>query len=161
MSTKYEKCKKKVINSVLKSYEKKGTITKKQSIAIALQISEKKCEKLINTDDYKKMEEKIDRMINKEKIQQTGMNNTLKLINYYKKEKKYFKGTKLENKMLRYIIKSLISNINNVNKNNKDINTKSKSKSKVNKKNKKSKENITFSKNIKIITSFIKSLNKT
>ena len=37
------------------------------------------------------MEEKIDRMINKEKIQQTGMNNTLKLINYYKKKRNILK----------------------------------------------------------------------
>jgi hypothetical protein len=108
MITKYEKCKKRVINRVLKSYEKKGTTQKKQYLAIALQISEKRCSKKINDDDYKKMEKKIDKMINNNKIQQTNINNAIYLFDYYKKNKKYSKKLKLENKVMRLITNSFI-----------------------------------------------------
>lgn len=115
MTTKYERCKKKVINDILKSYEKKKTVSRQQSLAIALQISEKKCKKKININDINKMENNINKMIEKNKLQLTNFNNALYLINYYKLNKKYSKVKNLENKILKYLLLNFINSKNNNN----------------------------------------------
>ena len=113
MTTKYERCKKKVINDVLKSYEKKGTVKKTQAIAIALSISEKQCKKKINKDDYIKMEQKIDKMVNKNKIQQTNIKNAIHLLKYLRETKNYSKKIRLENKIMRLMLSQYIYNTEN------------------------------------------------
>ena len=61
------------------------------------------------------MENKINKMIQKNKIQQTNINNGIYLINYYKKNKKYGKKIRLENKILRFLLTNYINNNNNNN----------------------------------------------
>ena len=104
MKTAYEKCKEKITNKILKSYEKKGKINVKQSIAIALSISEKQCKHKLNIKDFEKMEIKINKMISRGKIQRTGIKNSIYLLNNYKHNKQYYKKMVLENKILKFII---------------------------------------------------------
>ena len=105
MTTKYEKCKKKVINNILKSYEKDNKkVKRRQALAIALSISEKKCKDKLGIDDIKKMENKVNKMIFNNKIQQTNINNAIYLIKHYKSKKKYSKAIRLENKIMRLIL---------------------------------------------------------
>ena len=77
--TSYEKCKKDTINKILKKFERnnKNKKSKQQRIAIALSISEKECKKKINEKDIKKMEDKVKKMIDKNKIQLTNINNSI------------------------------------------------------------------------------------
>jgi len=112
MKTAYEKCKEKITNKILKSYEKKNKFNRKQSIAIALSISEKKCKTKLSKKDFDKMELNIDKMISRGKIQRTGLKNTIYLLNYYKLNKQYYKKITLENKILKFII--INSNYNKI-----------------------------------------------
>ena len=113
--TSYEKCKKDTINKILKKFERnnKNKKSKQQRIAIALSISEKECKKKINEKDIKKMEDKVKKMIDKNKIQLTNINNSIYLLNYYKSKKKNSKVLRLENK----IMKLLLVNFKNVSNN--------------------------------------------
>ena len=112
MKTAYEKCKEKITNKILKSYEQKNKFNRKQSIAIALSISEKKCKTKLSKKDFDKMELNIDKMISRGKIQRTGLKNTIYLLNYYKLNKQYYKKITLENKILKFII--INSNYNKI-----------------------------------------------
>ena len=122
MVTRYEKCKRRVVNNVLKSYEKKKNYNKKQAIAVAISISEKNCKKVFGKNDIKKIESKIKIICYENKIQKlnqlTIINNIKDLFEYYKKNKKYYKKMKLENKLMRLILlnkntikKNIISSI--------------------------------------------------
>ena len=112
MQESYNNCKKKTIQKYIKLYEKiklkNKKVSRKQSIAIALSLSQKECEKKLSNDDIKKMEEKIDLFINDNDI------NTLKLsmikmykilCKYYVNKKKYYKVFNIQDKFMKKIIK--------------------------------------------------------
>jgi len=112
MQESYNNCKKKTIQKYIKLYEriklKNKKVSRQQSIAIALSLSQKECEKKLSNDDIKKMEEKIDLFIN------DNDNNKLKLsmikmykilCKYYVDKKKYYKVFNIQDKFMKKIIK--------------------------------------------------------
>ncbi len=112
MTESYNNCKKKTIQKYIKLYEKikvkNKKVSRKQSIAIALSLSQKECEKKLSNDDIKKMEETIDLFINDKDI------NNLKLslikmykilCKYYINKKKYNKIFNIQDKFMKKIIK--------------------------------------------------------
>ena len=85
--TKYENCKKKIINDNIKNYEKKGK-SRKQGIAVALSISEKECHKHMSKKDIEKLNIKVKKFLdNKNKISIAGVLDTIKLNNPKYKQK--------------------------------------------------------------------------
>ncbi len=98
--TEYEKCRKVIINRYMKLFERgilkiRGNPVKsrKQAIAIALQIAAKGCESKMNRDDIQEMQKKVDRAIKvslaKEgarPLRYTDILRIRKLLVYYQKK---------------------------------------------------------------------------
>lgn len=117
--TEYDKCKKIIMEKIIKEYEKgilKKAKSRKQAIAIGLSISENKCQnKFDMNDNIIKIENKIKKINNNEKISVSFIKDCVLLINYYKKNKKYKKANDLKNNIIKLILKDIIKN-NKINK---------------------------------------------
>ena len=101
MASKYEKCKSKMIDKILKKFESKklksssGNKIKSrhQALAIGISIANKKCEKLIDSHYLERLKTKVDKFlfnnkkIKKNKISYSGIVDCLKYINLSKKNK--------------------------------------------------------------------------
>ena len=74
-NTKYESCKVKIMNKIMKEYEqeklktrnKKKITSRKQAVAIGLSISNKSCEKLFTDEDYRRIENRYNKNMYNEK----------------------------------------------------------------------------------------------
>jgi hypothetical protein len=127
-TTSYEKCKEKVMEKIMKEYEKgilKSAKSRKQAIAIGLSISEKECKNKFGKSDVIKIEKNIKENDNKSKLSVAFVKDCNDLIIYYKKKKEIKKAnnvkkfiiervlnehikTKKVNKLMLEIIKDLI-----------------------------------------------------
>lgn len=121
MKTKYELCQSKIIDDIMKKFEK-GTLknrsnkqikSKKQAIAIALSISDKECEKKFSKEDYKKIEERFQKNIyadeknsrlSDKKLSYSTVKNGIKLIEYYRSKRKYIKANNILNSLIVKIL---------------------------------------------------------
>ena len=121
MKTKYELCQSKIVENIIKKFEK-GTLknrsnkpieSKKQAIAIALSISDKECEQKFGKDDYKKIEERFQKNIymdvknsrlSDKKLSYSTVKNGIKLIEYYRSKKKYIKANNILNSIIVKIL---------------------------------------------------------
>ncbi len=121
MKTKYEVCQSKIVENIMKKFEKdtlknrsnKTIESKKQAIAIALSISDKECEKKFGKDDYKKIEERFQKNIymdvknsrlSDKKLSYSTVKNGIKLIEYYRSKKKYIKANNILNSIIVKIL---------------------------------------------------------
>lgn len=127
--SKYELCKEKKINQVMKEFEqkklkdrnKKIISNPKQAIAIGLSISESNCKKLFQKEDYLKIEKRLFKELynenqkiknNKNKsISLTSIKSSSKLYNYYYTNKNYYKAKKIKNDILIRIFLDFKNNL--------------------------------------------------
>ena len=102
----YEKCKINTIKKIIKIYEKKKT-SKKQSIAIALSISEKGCKSKLSQSDITKKEAKITNFIESKdnKIKLSIIRDYRLIYEYYIKKKKYMNAINIQNIFMKKILK--------------------------------------------------------
>lgn len=120
--TSYEKCYLKDMNKYMKIYEKgqlknrqnKKINSKKQAVAIAITVSEKKCKSKFRHEDYIKIEERynkdmydLNNKIKNDKLSYTTVKNGIKLYNYYKKKEELKKCDKIKNDLIIRIFKSI------------------------------------------------------
>ena len=132
MKTKYDTCHEKTMDKYMKKFEKgelkdrsnKKIKSRKQAVAIALSISDKKCEKNFSIEDYKKIEERFNKNIydnennnkvSEKKLSYTTFKNGLKLVDYYKLKGKKSKANNIFNSLLlKVFIDIKKGNINKV-----------------------------------------------
>ena len=122
--TNYEKCYIKDMNKYMKEYEKgelnnrqnRKINSRKQSVAIAISMSEKDCKNKFKKEDYEKIEKKynkdmydIKNKIKDDKLSYTTVKNGIKLYNYYKKKNDLKKCDKIKNDLIIRIFKSIES----------------------------------------------------
>ena len=125
-NTKYELCKTKIMNKIMKEYEqeklktrnKKKITSRKQAVAIGLSISNKSCEELFSEEDYKKIEERYQKNmynekgeIKDDKISYTTVLTGRKLIEYYRSQKKYKRANQIKDDMIKRVLKSIENGI--------------------------------------------------
>lgn len=125
--TKYEVCKEKKMNKIMKEYESgklkdrsnKKIKSRKQAVAIGLSISESSCEKLFQKNDFQKIEERFfkdlydsnGKVIRKNKdLSYTSIKSGIKLHDFYKKQKNYNKSNKIKNDLLLRVFIDLKNN---------------------------------------------------
>ena len=129
MKTKYELCYEKTMDKYMKKYEK-GELkdrsdnkikSRKQGIAIALSMSNKKCEDKFGKDDYKKIEEKFNKNMydekgninEKKRLSYSTFRNGVKLMDKYKNEGKGRKAKKIwDDMILKVFMEIRVGNIN-------------------------------------------------
>lgn len=115
--SKYEDCKKNIMHKIvteysnkkLKSRNGKPIKNKKQAIAIGLSISEKECKKYFSKEDMKKLQIKVDKFMDKDKISYSGILDCIKYINMLNGKKK----NEYEYKLITFVLK--ISKKNEIN----------------------------------------------
>ena len=114
MKTKYDRCHERTMDKYMKKFEKgelkdrseKKIRSRKQAVAIALSISDNKCENKFSKEDFKKIEEKFNKNIfenkgiSNKKLSYTTVKNGLKLVDYYKSNGKKAKSNNILNKLL-------------------------------------------------------------
>ena len=102
----YEKCKANTIKKIIKIYEKKKKISKKQSVAIAISIAEKGCKSKLSKADIIKKEVKINNFLdNKDsKIKLSIITDYRLVYEYYIKKKKYMNAINLQNAFMKKIV---------------------------------------------------------
>ena len=116
MKTKYELCYEKTMDKYMKKYEK-GELkdrsdnkikSRKQAIAIALSMSNKKCEEKFGREDYKNIEEKFNKNMydekgninEKKRLSYSTFKNGVKLMDKYKNEGKGRNSKKIWDDMI-------------------------------------------------------------
>ena len=115
--SKYENCKKDIMHKIvtefsnkkLKNRNGKPIKNRKQSIAIGLSISEKDCKKYFSKGDIKKLQIKVDKFMDKDKISYSGILDSIKFINMLSGKKK----NEYEYKLITFVLK--ISKKNEIN----------------------------------------------
>lgn len=113
-TTKYEECKKEIMDMIMKEYEQgklKNAKSRKQAIAIGLSMSERKCKSKIGINDYKNIEENIENR----KLSVALVKDSVLLYNYYKKNKQYKKASNLKDNITKKVLEDTY-NKNKVNK---------------------------------------------
>lgn len=112
----YESCKKEVINTYMKKYErgklldaKKNPITNhKQAVAIALSLAEKKCKDKINDNDYESIELKINKSIkNKKPINLSTLKKTTILLSNLSKNNKSKKVKVIQKRVILKVLNDI------------------------------------------------------
>ena len=121
-NTKYESCKVKIMNKIMKEYEqekiktrnKKKITSRKQAVAIGLSISNKSCEKLFTDEDYRRIENRYNKNmyndkgdLKDDKISYTTIVSGKKLIDYYKNKKQYKKSNKIKDDLVKRVLKRI------------------------------------------------------
>lgn len=117
MDSNYEKCKKQIMEKIMKEYESgklKRAKSRKQAIAIGLSMSERQCKSKIGKKDISNIENKAENVENA-KLSVAFVKDCIILINYYQKNKKYKKSKDLKDKLLKRVLKETVKT-NKVNK---------------------------------------------
>lgn len=116
MKTKYELCYEKTMDKYMKKYEK-GELkdrsnnkikSRKQAVAIALSMSNKKCEEKFGREDYKKIEERFNKNMyevngninGNKRLSYSTFKNGVKLMEKYKNAGKGRKAKKIWDDMI-------------------------------------------------------------
>ena len=121
MKTKYDRCHERTMDKYMKKFEKgelkdrseKKIRSRKQAVAIALSISDNKCENKFSKEDFKKIEEKFNKNIfenkgiSNKKLSYTTVKNGLKLVDYYKSKKNTYKANKILMSLILKIFKEV------------------------------------------------------
>lgn len=111
--TKYDECKKEVMQMIMKEYEegKLRATSRKQAIAIGLSISDSNCTKKLSKKDYQNMENKIDSYVEEDKnLSVTVVKESVLLYKYYKSKRQNKKANDLKNKLMLKVLKDLNNN---------------------------------------------------
>ena len=129
MKTKYELCYEKTMDKYMKKYEK-GELkdrsnnkikSRKQAIAIALSMSNKKCEEKFGREDYKKIEERFNKNMyevngninGNKRLSYSTFKNGVKLMDKYRNAGKGRKAKKIwDDMILKVFMEIRVGNIN-------------------------------------------------
>jgi len=117
--TEYNKCRNRVIESHMKSYEKgklksrsgKKVTSNKQAIAMSLSIADNKCEKKMGKVDIEEMIEKVEsfmkeNMKNKKILKKSDLKRFKEYIRMNKKKNEIMRAMRAENFVLRRLLET-------------------------------------------------------
>ena len=125
--SKYEICKEKKMNKIMKEYEagklkdrsNQKIKSRKQAVAIGLSISEFNCSKLFSKDDFQKIEDRLFKDLydsngivknNNKNLSYTSIKSGIKLYDFYKNQKKYSRANKIKNDLFLRIFMDMKNN---------------------------------------------------